>query len=491
MQAIKTFFLVTAISVHYLMIVGTARAIEPLDTAALTQTLDTLLDNNPAAKRTTLTLKVIDLQTGEVLYDRGGDKLLIPASNLKIYTAAAALDLLGPDYRWTTELLTTAKIKHGVCKGNLIIRGDGDPMLDTQQLAAMADSLVNDRKIKQINGTIVVQTNPRWKNLPLKGPGWMWDDDPDYYNMSIRSVMLNFNTLDVVATASGGGVSVVLEPATNWPPLIDSPSTDPDDSGISIEREPFQETIHITGTLEPGSEPVRETITMHDPAPWIASVFERMLTDRGVVVRHETDINPAKSYITLLSHKGIPLAQALKHFLKVSENAVGEMILLKLAETQTDGDVSWPAGAQVITDWLTNTAGLEEGSFRLVDGSGLSRYNLISADSSVKLLAFMKTHPHFAPFFDGLPIYKVTLPNDATWNNKPINNYDPKRVFAKTGGMTGVSTISGYIKTLDNHWLAFSFLANGYTGSSKPVKELRNEIWTELIRYSPTDIPGN
>ncbi len=95
----------------------------------------------------------------------------------------------------------------------------------------------------------------------------------------------------------------------------------------------------------------------------------------------------------------------------------------------------------------------------------------------------MKTHPHFAPFFDGLPIYKVEIPDDATWNHKPLTDYNPKRVFAKTGGMTGVSTISGYIKTLDNQWLAFSFLANGYTGSNKPVKELRHEIWAELVRY--------
>ncbi len=490
MQAAKTFLLSIVIATYSLTVVNTAHAIEPLDASALTQTLNTLLDNSSAARRTTLTLKVVDLETGEVLYDRGGDRLLIPASNLKIYTAAAALDLLGPDYTWTTQVGAQVPIRDGVSSSDLVIGGTGDPMLDTEQLSQMANELVNKHKLTKVYGGVSVATSPRWQNVPIKGPGWMWDDDPDYYNMSIRSVMLNFNTLDVVVSPSAGGISVVLEPATSWPPVVVVTPNNTDDMGIRIERESFEEAIHVTGVLKPGSDPVRETITMHDPFPWIASVFKQMLEERGVkfvtgcardeLLRH-----------TLTSREGENLAEALRHFLKVSENAVGEMVLLKLAETQTDGDVSWPAGAKVITDWLTNTAGLEPGSFRLVDGSGLSRYNLISADSSVKLLAFMKTHKHFAPFFDGLPIYKVPLLDNETWNNKPITHYDPKRVFAKTGGMTGVSTISGYIKTLDNQWLAFSFLANGYTGSSKPVKELRNEIWTELIRYSPTDSPGN
>lgn len=463
-------------------------AVEPLSPEAVADTLDRLLDTHPTAKRTTVTLKVVDLETGKVLYDRGGDKLLTPASNLKIYTAAAALDLLGPEYRWPTEVIAGGTVRRGVCIGDMIIRSFGDPMLDTEQLETLADMLVKKHKLKKVRGNVRVATAHRWHTVPLKGPGWMWDDDPDYYNMSICSAMLNFNTLDVVASPSGNGVSVSLEPETKWPPFVVSPSTDPEDKGISFERESFEETIHVTGSLEPGSEPVRETITMHDPSPWIAAVFKQMLIRRGVTFTDTSVGQSSELFIgsdanSLLTQQGKTLAEALRHFLKVSENAVGEMVLLKLAETQTEEDVSWPVGAKVITDWLTNTAGLEEGSFRLVDGSGLSRYNLISADSSIRLLAFMKNHKHFDPFFDGLPIYKVELPEGETWGGKPLADFDPERVFAKPGGMSGVSTISGYLKTLDGRWLAFSLLGNGYTGSSKPVRDLRNQVWAELIRY--------
>ncbi len=492
MPVARSVLLFIVVVFHSLIVFDTAKAIEPLDSNELPQALDTLLDDHPATKRTTITLKVVDLETGEVLYDRGGDRLLIPASNLKIYTASAALDLLGPDYLWGTSVLAAGNIKRGTSSDDLVIGGTGDPMLDTAQLADLADKLIKEHKLKRVRGQVRVTANPRWNGVPLKGPGWMWDDDPDYYNMSIRSVMLNFNTLDVVATPSSNGVSVSLDPATSWPPVVVAPSTDPEDKGISFERESFEETIRVTGTLEPGSDPVRETITMHDPDLWVASVFTQMLLDRGVEFKENTDTpsdRQKSAFYTrlLITQHGKDLAEALKHFLKVSENAVGEMVLLKLAETQSMEDVSWPAGAKVITYWLINTAGLEEGSFRLVDGSGLSRYNLISADSSVKLLAFMKTHKHFAPFFEGLPIYKVELPEGETWGGESLTGYDPERVFAKPGGMSGVSTISGYIKTLDGRWLAFSLLGNGYIGSSKPVRDLRYEVWGELVRYRPAN----
>ena len=474
-------------------------AVDPLNPDALADTLDKILDNHSAAKRTTLTLKVVDLETGEVLYDRDGDKLLTPASNLKIYTAAAALDLLGPDYKWETEVYATSNLKRGTISGDLLIHGTGDPMLDTKQLRQLADQLINENKLERVKGSVRVMTHPSWGNVPIKGPGWMWDDEPDYYNMSIRSTMLNFNVLKVKVQYGDPKLIVTLDPAADWPPVEMVLALDNRARGeVRVTRLPFTEPILISGNPLPESEPVSEEITMHDPARWTASVFEQMLIARGVKIEGSFDdraaeyngIYPGKP---LASATGKSLSEAIQHFLKVSENAVGEMVLLKLAETQENAFpvVTWSSGAYVISDWLISAAGLEEGSFRLVDGSGLSRYNLISADSSVKLLAFMKNHEHFEPFFDGLPVYKVELPKDGKWGEVPFAEFDPERVFAKPGGMSGVSTISGYIKTLDGRWLAFSLLGNGYIGSSKPVRDLRNEVWAELIRYRSTNVKQN
>ncbi len=488
MQKLKHYLFVAMIFAVSVLCSTKLYAVEPLDTGSLRDTLDTVLDNHPTAKRTTVTLKVVDLESGEVLYDRGGGKLLIPASNLKIYTAAAALDLLGPEYRWPTEVIAEGAVRRGICMGDLLINGYGDPMLDTQQLESIADTLVKTHKLKQVRGSVRVATQYRWRDVPLKGPGWMWDDDPDYYNMSIRQVMLNFNTVKVTVVHGIGEAMVTLDPPSSWPVVLWGRAEGDDQSAVRITRRPFEETIRITGNPKPDAEPVSDSITMHDPALWIASVFKQMLIERGVTFSKTNNDNQAVRYIgadenSLLSQDGKTLAEALRHFLKVSENAVGEMVLLKLAETQTEEDVSWPVGAKVISDWLVNTAGLEAGSFRLVDGSGLSRYNLISADSSVKLLAYMKTHEHFEPFFDGLPVRKVNLSEGEEWDGVPLAEFDDERVFAKSGGMSGVATLSGYVKTLDGRWLAFSFLTNGYIGSNKPVLELRNAVYSALVRY--------
>ncbi|MEZ6191481.1 MAG: D-alanyl-D-alanine carboxypeptidase [Phycisphaerales bacterium] len=131
------------------------------------------------------------------------------------------------------------------------------------------------------------------------------------------------------------------------------------------------------------------------------------------------------------------------------------MILLKLAESPSRPDeVSWPAGAKVISDWLINNAGLEEGSFRIVDGSGLSRYNLISADSSVRLLAYMKQTNTFNRSSTACRSTKSPCPKGRSGVVCRSPSSNRTWVFAKPGGMSGVATISGYVKTLDGRWLA-------------------------------------
>ncbi len=478
-----------------------------LDADQLAAALTDMLDGHPTAQRTTVTLKVVDLETGEVLYDRGGDKLLTPASNLKIYTSAAALHLLGPEYRWKTFVrLFGHPIRDGVLHGTFQLLGGGDPMLDTEQLDEIIQSVITETELERIvAGVDVGEPFRHWRRVPLKGPGWMWDDDPDYYNMSIQPLMLNFNTLrvEVQPWRTAGVVPTVrLIPKTDYPVVhLNARTTSGSDSSVQIDRQSFNEDIEVTGAIGVEADAASDDITMHDPSKWIVAVATEMLRNHGVTVEDGTPernygvgFGGGEGYYSIYGKpfEGKTLAEAVKHFLKVSENAVGEMLLLKLSETfAPEGEVSWPAGAKVISDWLVNEAGLEEGSFRLVDGSGLSRYNLISADSSIRLLTFMKNESeHFEPFFDGLPVY--ALKPDAAGDEGetfthfagvPLAEVELERVFAKPGGMSGVSTISGYLRTYDGRWLAFSLLGNGYIGSSAPVRDLRDEVWAQLVRY--------
>ncbi|MEM6332679.1 MAG: D-alanyl-D-alanine carboxypeptidase/D-alanyl-D-alanine-endopeptidase [Planctomycetota bacterium] len=467
-------------------------ALEPLDDRSLAATLDALIDNHPTARRTTVALKVVDPATGEVLYDRHGDRLLTPASNLKIYTSAAALDLLGPD---DTGATTSIEIDRD--ERTLRLVGGGAPMISSDDLRGWARQAADWLPVLPGGASwrVVTAVPEEWAGLPDKGPGWMWDDEPDYYNMTITPLAVDFNTLKVTVAAGDAGTTATLVPASAYPEIVDTVEALAPGGGnpvrsVRVDRDPFTDTVLVSGRLTRGAKPIEGVITMHDPDLWVAGVFAEMLRERGVPVGEISTAVHAEAAPSAMTFASDPLREAVKHFNKVSENAVGEMLLLRLGQEHGDHerfgpDASWPKGAAVIGDWLINTAGLEEGSFRLVDGSGLSRYNLITADSSIRLLTFMLRHEARDAFIDSLPVYAVALPQGGDWGGKPLAEFDAERVFAKPGGMSGVNTISGYVDTLDGRRLAFSFLTNGYVGSSAPSRDLRGKVWAELVRYRP------
>jgi PBP4 family serine-type D-alanyl-D-alanine carboxypeptidase len=313
---------------------------------------------------------------------------------------------------------------------------------------------------------MVVVDNSRYASR-LKGPGWMWDDEPEYYNMSITPLVVDFNVLTVKLTPSEAGVTAELRPLSDYPAIRRVEGNG--DAKARVTREPFTHDLKlIDGELE---KPREERLTMHDPKRWVEAVLMRMLADRGVEFVERSKDAPKErrgSREYEFSHKGITLAETLKHFNHESENAVGDVLLHENAIANGVERPDWADGAKCISQWLVDEAELQEGSFRLVDGSGLSRYNLISADSSVRLLKYLYGSEHFDVFFASLPTEKV----------------DGKEVIsAKGGSMTAVSTISGYIKTDEGRLLAFSLLANGLIGDNKPVFDLRQCVWRELVRY--------
>ncbi len=449
---------------------------QPLPATELRTALSELIDNHPTARRTTVCLKVVDLESGEVLYDRGGDRLLVPASNLKIYTTACALDRFGSDHRFETKLELCGKLAEGTLSGEIVITGGGDAMLNTAALGRLADWVANEAGVSRLSGRVRVDQS-RYAS-PLKGPGWMWDDDPDYYNMSVTPLMLDFNVLQVrLKLSASGKPEAQLVPPASFPPLrwLEAAGS-PNDW---IDRTPFTDAFLLKdpGAIESALE---ERVTMDDPSPWIESVFEHQLRARGVEVV-DADHPDGLPIIKEHSASGPTLAETVKHFNLVSENAVGEVLLHELSIEAGRAPPTWSDGASVIGDWLVEVAGLERDSFRLVDGSGLSRYNLISADSSIRLLQFMHKHSASSVFYEALPKYDVDLPASAG------DQTGKERVAAKPGGMSGVSTISGYANTLQGRRLAFSLLTNGYVGSNQPVIDLRGKVWQTLVRYQPGD----
>lgn len=395
-----------------------------LDSIELQRSLNSLLDDHLTARRTTVALKVVDLTTGQVLFDRFGDRLFTPASNLKIYTSACALDTFAPEHCFPTTIAATVDKETKSIIGNLVLKGGGNSMLSMDDLKVLANRVTKEWGVKTLRGKVVVN-NSRYHNIEL-GPGWMWDDQPYYFNMHVTPTMVDFNVREIDGVGSKQG-----------------------------------ETVRVA---------------VADPALWTASSFSRRLREAGVTIEPQQKVTAA-GIQRELNFAGTNLADTLKHFNHESENAVGEVLLHEIAIAKGKVQPRWTDGAELITAWLHDTAGLGKGSFRLVDGSGLSRYNLISADSSVKLLAFMRQHRHYQTFFDSLPAYEVETSNGS----------NQELVRAKSGGMSGVSTISGYVQTVEGRQLAFSLLGNGFIGTNEPVRDLRSKVWENLVQYRSLD----
>lgn len=460
-----------------------AMAAESNEAGTLAERLDEILDSHPTAKRTTVTLKVVDLASGETIYDRDGDRLQVPASNLKIYTSACALDAFGPDHRFKTIVRADGAIVDDILLGDLRLVGGGDAMLTTGDLRKLAQRVVKVLGVRQIAGKVVVD-NSRYAP-ELKGPGWMWDDEPFYYNMSVTPLMVDFNVLTVKLTPDAEGfVSAKLNPPSDYPKLISVDANSAAASGELAMRRPFVEKIDFLGDRRI-EKPVDVRMTMHDPGPWAAGLLTQMLADEGVNFSppkgaRRAAVADERSAAVEIVQEGPTLAETLKHFNHVSENAIGEVLLHEIAIANGVKQPNWPDGAKVIGDWLVAKAKLEPGSFRMVDGSGLSRYNLISADSATRLLASMHDSDNYEPFFKSLPTSEIEF--DVAQDEHVGDGSSDAPVSAKGGSMSSVSTISGYIRTNDGRTLAFSLLANGFIGSNKPIFDLRQQVWRELVK---------
>jgi serine-type D-Ala-D-Ala carboxypeptidase/endopeptidase (penicillin-binding protein 4) len=470
-----------AVGLLLLLLVRTTAA-DGLDGTALAKRLDEVLDRHPTAKRTTVTLKVVDLESGRTIYDRGGDRLQVPASNLKIYTSACALDAFGPDHRFRTIVRADGPIENGVLHGNLRLIGGGDAMLSSKDLKGLAERVIEELGVNEVQGEVVVD-NSRYA-LRRLGPGWMWDDEAEYYNMSVTPLMVDFNVATVKLTPDADrSVVAALVPTSSSPKLVCVDGASALGEAPAFRR-PFSVPIEYRSDWK-SKKDADVRISVHEPAPWASSLFTKMLTEAGVDFSTPKAVtsNGAEESGSFkeLTHQGPTLAETLKHFNHVSENAVGEVLLHEIALARGVERPDWPDGAKVISDWLVEQAKLEPGSFRYVDGSGLSRYNLISADSSVRLLQYLKQSDDFEPFFQSLPTSEVKL-DEAALAGASDQSKTP-RVSAKGGSMSSVSTMSGYVRTLDGRLLAFSLLANGFIGSNEPVFDLRQQVWRELLRY--------
>lgn len=435
----------------------------------------------------TFGMKAVSLKTGEVFYEKNASHRFTPASNMKLLTAAAALHILGPYYRFKTSLYADSSFVSDTIPGNLYLRAGGDPDFTYQDLNRMVANL-ELLDIKGVNGDIVV--DPTEFDADHRGPGWMWDDVPYWYASPVSAMTLNDNCVVVhivPGRSAGDTVRVRIDPPTRYVSVKVGALTLQQDSvtaPIKVTRrwKTGENVIEIEGSVPAGSLPQSHVITVENPPLYAGTVLKELIEARGIRFQGRVKVDTIPPDTLLLSvHRSRPLYETVRNLLKYSDNLTAELLVKKLSSHTTDSAGTWESGLRIVKTFLQGEAGVDTTTLIMADGSGVSRYNLLSPVHLVQLLAWV--HGNFKIF----PEFSSSLPiggGDGTLSSRMKTDTVRDRTRAKTGTLQGVSSLSGYLVTRDDEPLAFSIMMNGYVRESKRYRELQDEIVSILASFS-------
>jgi D-alanyl-D-alanine carboxypeptidase/D-alanyl-D-alanine-endopeptidase (penicillin-binding protein 4) len=464
----------------------TASAVDDLGVTIDAILADRRLDGAQAA------VVVRSAQNGAMLYARNPDERLMPASNTKLFTSVAALDLLGPDHRFTTSVLATGARRGSVLHGNLYLRGTGDPTMlypDYDELAAK----VAASGVRTVLGNLVADDT--WFDDIRYGTSWSWDDEDQYYNAGISALAAAGDTdydagtviVEALPAASAGQpAAVTLTPQTGYVTIVNRSTTVPagGEDTLSIHREHGTNTIVVDGTVPVGGGSTKEWVAVWEPTGYAADLFRRALAAHGVRVfgASRPGAGTPAAARPLASHDSMTLAELYTPFLKLSNNMHAEILTKTLGRVEA-GEGSWDAGLGVISTDLAAKFGVDAATLRQADGSGLSRWDNIPPEEISDLLIAAQSQPWFDTWYNALPIAgNPARMVGGTLRNRMRNTPAANNVHAKTGTLTGASALSGYVTDADGERLVFSIIFNNYL-SGAPT-DLQDKIAIVLATFS-------
>jgi D-alanyl-D-alanine carboxypeptidase/D-alanyl-D-alanine-endopeptidase (penicillin-binding protein 4) len=456
---------------------------------ALAGRIDRILED-PALTRAHVGLTVQVAETGEILYERDGEKRFTPASNTKLVTGAVALTALGGDYRWKTRLVADGPIEHGTLKGNLWIIGGGDPSLERDELRVWLKHLAMEG-IQHITGDVIgddrIFPGPQW------GVGWMWDDLFAGWSSGVSGLQLAPNTVSAAIVPGielGDGTELVLRAEGPALPIRNLVRTGAPGSDVRLHFMPPAEggEVELHGWVPVGPDSVKLYLATPHPTMYLLDWMRRLLSGDGIEVtgefrRARADESLEKetwNHVSLSS----PLSRLLGDMMKPSDNQMAETILRTVGLEEGSAGTA-EEGLKVVESTLADW-GIEPGAIHLVDGSGLSRYNEVTPNAVARMLRAMWRHPEFRTFFSGLPVAGV----DGTMRRRMVATPGHDNVHAKTGSMSGVRALSGYLLDGRGETLLFSLVLNGYDSPGSVAIALEDLLIEQVALYRRAIEPG-
>ena len=438
---------------------------------------------------------VRSLDTGEHLYARDAGRLMMPASNLKIVTLAAAAELLGWDHRFTTTLETTAAIEDGVLRGDLFIRGGGDPTINSREgraAAVLNEWAVTLRAtgIDAIAGRIIGD-DQRFDDEGL-GQGWAWDYLQFGYAAPVGALQFNENlaTLAIrpgphpgepaeVSLSPGSGLRLLTRVATG---AVNTATE------ISYRRRLDEPVLEVTGSITLAAAPVERTVAVVNPTVFFAESLRGALVAHGIRVDGPAvDLDDVAAELVgtaaerrvLASSQSPTLREIATVLMKVSQNLYAET-LVKAVGAARGGLGTFEGGLSAIRATLT-AWNVPDDSYVLADGSGLSRYNYVTARTLTLLLERMFSDVrHRDAFYATLPV----AGRDGTIRTRMRRTRAEGNAAAKTGSIANVRSLSGYIRTTDGELLVFAILANDFVIPAATVNWIEDLALEHLANFT-------
>lgn len=431
---------------------------------------------------------VADAATGERLYQRDAGDRLMPASNTKLATSAAAMAVLGPDHRFGTEVLTDGRRHGSTLRGDLYLRGSGDPTMLAADYRRLAADLAASG-VERVTGRLIAD-DTRFDDERV-GRSWAADDESAYYSAQISALTVapdtDYDAGTVVVEVTPGAragerPTVKLTPPTDYV-RIDVRGTTVEQGGpdtLTVSRDHGTNTIRVSGDVPVGAPTAKEWIAVWEPTGYAAAVFADALADRGVRVlggSPRLGLPTPAGARTLASHRSMPLSELMHPFMKLSNNMHAEALVKAMGVKASDRG-TWGAGLAAVGGQLEKE-GVSTAALRQADGSGLSRMNLFPAEELTTLLLAVRDAPWFDDWYASLPV--ACAPDRAvggTLRSRMCGTPAALNARAKTGSLTGASALSGYVTDSAGRELVYSIVLNNYLASS--VKGVEDAVVVTL-----------
>jgi len=478
---------------HHTPPAGTAaHAASPTAVERLQHDIDRIL-SVPELERGYWGVVAESLGTGETLYSRNGNKLMMPASTMKIVTLAAAARRLGWDFTYETRLVACGAVGAGVLDGDLVAIGSGDPTLDVKNAAAVFDEWADGLKaagIHTIAGRIV--GDDAAFDREALGMGWSWDDLQDGYAAGIGALQFNENAARLAISpgnAAGDAAIVGIEPETSGLTIHNQIVTAAaaDAPEIRARRQPGSSVLELDGRVPLGAAPRHQAVSVDSPARFFVQTLRTALIERGIDVQGPAvalddikapgDRPKVEAGRLVVSYRSPPLSVMAAAMMKTSENMYAETLLKTLGAG--DGPATIDAGRRSVEAALEEW-GIDAGDMIERDGSGLSRYDYVTPGMLAAILTRVDRDGSLrGPFESSLPIAGV----DGTLANRLKGTAAEGRVRAKTGSMSNVRALAGYVAGAGGEPIVFAIIANNFDAPPDTINKATDAIVVALAAF--------